>query len=282
MTREESPGREEAISPTLNARNVQAERDVIIQQIINNTTIQQYKESKRKQWRSLEVFRYRTWNLEHDLAINYPIHLIVGMHRVFAKEGYTAFTSNIEISDHSGPDDTYSDITLITHQIRFLGEVRSILTSLWDEQRPREERQAIQEQEKSEALALQKSWQLNYEVLPTKDSLPYEFVYDPDGRYLQIRPHGSAPISPDEYPEKLQRTSELLLFLNVLKHPNILLTYDISTVNQHYGLAKLFVDILDGTPLSLGKIRINTADYEEWDYLNPQADLEFGRASKAS
>jgi len=32
----------------------------------------------------------------------------------------------------------------------------------------------------------------------------------------------------------------------------------------------------------LGKVRINVEDYEDWDYLNPQADLEFGRAFKPS
>ena len=283
MTRERRPGAEVDSGgkhgPILDTSDVKAGRDVNISQIINYTTIQQYKENKRKQWRSLELFRYPTWNLEHDLAINYPIHLIVALHRAFANQGYTTFTSDIEISDQSGPDGAHADITLISHQIRFLAEIRSILTCVWDEQRPREERQAVQEQERAEALALQKSWQLDYGFSPSKGIVAYEFTYDPDGRSLKIRPHDSAPISPNEYPEKLQRTSELLLFLNVLQHPNILLTFDISTVNQHYGLAKLFLDVLDRVPISLGKIRVNAADYEEWDYLNPEADLEFKRAS---
>jgi hypothetical protein len=70
-------------------------------------------------------------------------------------------------------------------------------------------------------------------------------------------------------------------FLNALRRQNFL-TFDTSTVNHHDGLAKLFLDILDREPISLGKVRINVEDYEDGDYLNPQADLEFGRAFKRS
>ena len=287
MTRERRPGEAEttggnATGPRLKVSGVRAERDVFIQQITNKTTIHQYQQSKRKQWRELELVVYPTWDLERDLATNYPVHLIVALHRTFATRGYTTFTSEICIEDRKNEEGEYTVIQLVSHQIKYLGELRSLWKSLWDPRFPVEERRAIQEQENQESLALQRSWQLDFRLLPTKGRLAYEFVYDPDGRSISIRPHDSAPISPDEYPEKLQRTSELLLFLNVLQHPNILLTYDISTVNRYYPLAKLMLDILDREPLSLGKVRINADDYEEWDYLNPQADLELQRASNAT
>lgn len=281
MTRERSPGEEIALSPTLNAGNVRAERDVIIQQIINNTTIHQYQQNRRKRWRELEMFSYPTWNLERDISTNYPVHLIVALHRVFAKHGYTTFTSEVAVEDRENAEGPYQAITLISHQIRFVGELRMLLTSLWSDNRTREERQGIQEQENQESIALQKDWQLDLRFAQTKGKLPYEFLYDPDGRRIRISPHDDAPATPEEYPDKLQRTSELLLFLNALRRQNFL-TFDISTVNHHYGLAKLFLDILDREPISLGKVRINVEDYEDWDYLNPQADLEFGRAFKPS
>jgi len=288
MTRERRPGEAEAIGgdvpvPKLDVRDVRAERDVnIIQKIVNKTTIQQYQQSKRKNWRELELVVYPTWDLERDLATNYPVHLIVALHRAFAGQGYTAFTSEINIEDRKNEEGEYKAIVLISHQIKFLRELRAIWKSLWDPRFPIEERKAIQERENQESLALQKSWQLDLRLLPTNQKLPYEFVYDADGRSISIRPHSSAPISPDEYPDKLRRTSELLLFLNVLQRGNILLTYDISTVNHYYPLAKLMLNILDREAINLGKVRINADDYEEWDYLNPQADLEIQRVSSQS
>jgi hypothetical protein len=286
MTREKNPGPEATDHlvqrPKLDARDVRAGRDANISQVINYITIQQYKESKRKQWRELELAVYPTWDLERDLSANYSVHLIVALHRVFANRGYTTFTSEIAIEDRKNEEGEYQAIVLVSHQIKFLGELRGILRSLWDQRFPIEERRAIQEQEKQEALALHRSWQVDVNFLPTKERLPYEFIYDPDGKSITIRPHDSAPISPDDYPEKLQRTSELLMFLNVLRRPNILLTYDLSIANRYYPLAKLMLNVLGNEPISPASVRINADDYEEWDYLNPQADLEFQRASKAT
>jgi hypothetical protein len=94
------------------------------------------------------MFSYPTWNLERDISTNYPVHLIVALHRVFAKHGYTTFTREVAAEDRENAEGPFQAIKLTSHQIRFVGELRMLLTSLWSENRTREERQGIQEQEK--------------------------------------------------------------------------------------------------------------------------------------
>ena len=53
---------------------------------------------------------------------------------------------------------------------------------------------------------------------------------------------------------------------------------NMETISHSYQLSKLFIEALDDRTISLGRVRVNEANVEEWDYVNPTADAEFARA----
>jgi hypothetical protein len=127
----------------------------------------------------------------------------------------------------------------------------------------------------SELLSLQKYWSVRVELLPKHGLVAYDFVYDPEGRELTIAPnYGST--DPADYPNQLTRTSELFSFLAAHLQSTIAIV-DLKTVLQSYPLSKLTLQLLDDRSFTIENIRIDVADREQWDYINPVADREFGK-----
>jgi hypothetical protein len=128
-------------------------------------------------------------------------------------------------------------------------------------------------------MDLQSHWDVNVALLRDLCSVPYRFLYDPDGHKISIRPCENISSDPSEYPEKASPTSELLMLLTAISQSDTLLLRNIETVLRSYPLSKLFLDLMDSHTFNIANVRINTADFEEWDYINPTADEKFRSAS---
>jgi hypothetical protein len=69
------------------------------------------------------------------------------------------------------------------------------------------------------------------------------------------------------------------MLLTAISQSDTLLLRNIETVLRSYPLSKLFLDLMDSHTFNIANVRINTADFEEWDYINPTADEKFRSAS---
>jgi hypothetical protein len=112
---------------------------------------------------------------------------------------------------------------------------------------------------------------------PSRGPIAYKFVYDPDARKTFIGPDEQISTAPSEYPDKAASTSELLMLLTAVSRSTIMIARNIETILHSYPLSKLFINIIDKRAVNLGRVRVNTANVEEWDYVTPAADEEFNR-----
>jgi hypothetical protein len=90
-------------------------------------------------------------------------------------------------------------------------------------------------------------------------------------------------LDPSEYPTRITSTSELLRFLASLVnagHLHYAYLGDATWYNDDYSLLKLWSYFMDNERIDIDSLRINSEDYEEWDYVNPVVDLEIKKAKK--
>jgi hypothetical protein len=243
--------------------------------VLNHESARQADEKKRRTWRALSSFKYPTQDLDHDLRVNFGSHLVFHLHRTFLGTGYTSFTSLIEIDDSVVAGMPVTVINLISQYAGFTGAVREGVKSLHDVSR---DRVALQQEENSELLFLQRNWAVSIALLSTPGLVAYDFVHDPEGRTLSIRPNYSST-NPNDYPNKVTRTSEVLSFVASHLNSNIAVV-DMEPVLRFYPLSKLMLFIADNHGVNIEDIRIDVTDPEEWDYINPAADQELQKLNE--
>jgi hypothetical protein len=206
---------------------------------INQETMQA---SKRKLWRSLSTFTYPSQRLEHDLATNYAGHLTIQLHKTFRDAGYMTFTGMISMADENLMNMEFSSVTLTTNQAGYVGAIHNSVKQLWD---IKQDRLALQNALNTELRDLHSNWKIS--------------------------------TAPSEYPDKAGSTSELLMLLTAVLRSEFAIAGNIETILNSYPLSKLFIELMDSKTVDLGRVRVNAADVEEWDYVNPAADEEFDR-----
>lgn len=233
--------------------------------------------SKRKVWRPLSIVGFLSGQLERDLTLNYPAHLLLELHRTFRDAGYTRFTGLIRIPNRVLDGTEHTVIELTTHRADYVGSMRNLMKRRWDENL---DQRALMDEMNDTLLNLQNTWDVNVRLIPDKDFVAYDFVYDPDGRSIFVGPHERVSTSPNEYPNKAGTTSELLMLLTGIARCSAVLVDNIDTVLQSYPLAKLFVEVMDTKTFDFGRVQVNAADLEEWDYINPAFDGEFDQVSR--
>jgi hypothetical protein len=241
---------------------------------INRDAVQAW---KRKTWRPLAIFAYPSSRLEHDLSTNYFAHLVLQLHRTFREAGYTTFTGLIGIHTETIANEHVSVITLTTNQPRYVNAIHIAVKQLWN---ANADGPALRRATNSELQDLYTNWLVNVRLSPDPGPIAYEFVYDPEGKRVSIVPHDSLSTAPSEYPDKVSSTSELLRLLTAVAHSRIVMAGDIEIILHSYPLSKLFLEIMDSKTFDFSKVRINVQDHEEWDYINPAADQEFGKVGE--
>jgi hypothetical protein len=243
--------------------------------IIGDVILQQdaIRAATRKTWRPLSRFVYPSQNLAHDLKTNYPGHLIAQLHETFQDSGYTTFSGMISIAPQTSISGTaFSPITLISNQPKYLGAIQASVAQMWNENL---DRKALQEELNSQLRDLHQNWAVRVNIHSIEELIAYEFIYDPDRRVITILPYDAVSGAPSEYPYKVSCTRELLMLLVAVSRSTILNSGNLETVLSSYPLSKLFLDILDDKTFDMDRIRVNSSDLEEWDYVNPSADEEF-------
>jgi hypothetical protein len=239
--------------------------------IVNEVTVHQFKEARKKTWRDLASFIYPSVDLATDIRRSYSAQLVGHLHRTFRATGYTRFSSLVHIQETQVDAQRAFRVILQSQHAGYVGNIQTLLKQLWDENNP--ERVALQEAFRAEVQELASKWQLDLELSAEYSLTAYDFVYDPQCLRISIKPDKTLSTSPVDYPKLVQCTSELFCLLAAFSRSRIA-EVDMNSVHKSYSLSKLFLDILDFGAVDYNKIRVNVDDPEEWDYVSPRADKE--------
>jgi len=249
---------------------------------VNQTIVHQYKESKKKQWRELDEITYPAIIDDQERRMKYGVQLAFHLHRTFKETGYIRFVSLFSLKKVEVKDDIHPIYDLFSHQVRFIGSLRETWKYLWESSLPEDPRRKYQEDLNKELMNLYETWSLDLRMPFVERLAPWLFIYDPDGKKISITVPPFISTNPSEYPDKLRTTSEMLTLLTAIIRSPIVDFGNLSCIRSHYPLFKLFLELLDNKSWEPAKIRINAADYEEWDYINLAADNEVGRYSQTN
>jgi hypothetical protein len=83
-------------------------------------------------------------------------------------------------------------------------------------------------------------------------------------------------MNPADYEHHLKTTSEMLAYVASAERAAGAAAWlgDISFIQNNWSLLKLVTYFMDHKEINLGSIRINSQDYEQWDYHNPGLEDE--------
>jgi hypothetical protein len=221
------------------------------------------------------MYPFEKENIHYDINSRYRAMIFGALQRTFKGQRYVEFTAAIRIEQAALDGETTPVIEILTHQVDFIGTLRSNLQQLWDVDNP--SRHQFQEDLNRDLTDLQRRCICNWKIL-NKDNEwnAYEVVYDEADCRVSVAPFRELSGSQTDYPEKLRRTSEILQFVVALQSINFV-HIDLDECKKFYPMMKLQLDLLDRKAPRFGDFRINTEDYEEWDYINPQADAELDK-----
>lgn len=244
--------------------------------------IQQYEEKKRKTWRKLATLTYpiEEEHFEADLNIRFPAQIIYALRRTFRGQHYVSFTALMHIGQQEmGPEKSLG-VKLLTHRVDLIGTMKSTLAQLWNPSNP--DRERFQNEINNELIELQREFVVSHRILDKQDAVfAYQFIYDEPGKRISIAPYEQLSVSPSEYPERLRSTSEILQLLCAIPHVNFF-HMDLDEARQFYPLMKLYIPLLEHQAPSFDLLRINTENYEDWDYVNPELDQQMESARHPS
>ncbi|MCG2645813.1 MULTISPECIES: hypothetical protein [Bradyrhizobium] len=104
---------------------------------------------------------------------------------------------------------------------------------------------------------------------------------DPRTRTAHLQPFSPRSTKPQDYPNRLSYTSEILEYAVALLNAKYLIVdADDPALQNLYPLVKLLSRFMDHHSIDLGHFRVNDADPEEWDFENAELDYELGTSRK--
>ena len=230
----------------------------------------------RKQWRELSWTSFLSTNLETDMRLTCPRHWVVALRDTFRDAGFTSFTMVVSVQsersvERLGQTLTFSPIDVVSHKAEFVGAMKALIRGSLD---PETENRRKHVDAANTTLAELKGWDVSVQTHKGIDTVPYSCEYNPDMRTIKIHPHETLSTDPNDYPQKLSLTSELLALLATLIHSEVVILNAPLSALDAYPVAKLFLDVIDNKTCDYNQVRVNVEDDEEWDYLNPAVDDE--------
>lgn len=246
---------------------------------VNQTIVNQHADIMRRQWRGLDEIDYPALADNEERRAKYTYQLALHLRRAFKDCGYVSFSSLVSLRETKidAQDDPIALYCLVTHQVPFSGALRHTWKYLWNPRGDKRAQQAYQDELNEEITQLIGTWSFDIRLALVDRLLATQFTYDPDARRITIGPPPVSSTTPADYPEKVRTTSELLAFLSCVTGSPFMNLGDIACITSHYPLFKLALELLDHRSWELDRVRVNTLDCEEWDYINTAADAEVGR-----
>lgn len=245
---------------------------------VTKTIINEDTNSKKKRWRKLEEYFHPILTKDYDEdQRRFMGYLIVHLHRVFKDSGYVNFVSLFCLQDIVLDNKSWPGYYLLSHQTKYIGALKKSLRYLLDSSVPKETRQEYNNLLMKELEDLSKDWTLSIMMRFSDDLSALEFTYDPDTCKIKIGVPELISPDPADYPNKVRTTSELLTFISAASTSPIAQCKDLECITSYYPLHKCYLDILDNEKVSPSNVRVNVEDYEEYDYINNDVDVELHR-----
>ena len=255
--------------------------------IVGNVTIYQHVAREyletvgRKQWRPLGMAVWAVFAEfdREDFLNELTTDMVHAAFQVFSQSGYAEFT--VLVDAPLQPDaNNILNYVLLSPKVSFCTDaVRRHRESY---KRALEARQ--QGQLDAELNRIEEEWKTN----PLNDwstirrfsaNSRYQALvvrFDPESHKIDIKPSTIDSTNLVDFDNHLGTTSELLQWLAIVletRRTHIQDFGDADWINESPQLAKLLADLVDGG-FAWGKVHMNLADSEDWDYANPRFDAE--------
>jgi hypothetical protein len=252
-----------------------------------NVLVSQSQVMARILWRPLESVNYPVREDSSGLRQLFSRDLFKSLIQTFEGKGYKRFTAIFDPKQTIRDGQQFFLYSFHCHEVGFsslvrtLGRDRILLIQELQKKAKHEQAQIITKIDEDYRV-LFGPWRLSGRIDFNRPGL-LEFVYDPDGKALSVNSKDELSLDPADYDHHLKTTSEMLAFVAAGRRPAVFAYFgDISFINNDWSLLKLVTYCMDHKGVDLEYIKINSGDYEQWDYRNPELEAELaGRTNEA-
>jgi hypothetical protein len=256
-----------------------------------NVFAAQSKAIARVQWRPLEFMNYMVTKDSEAQRGLFALDMFKSLIKTFQGRSYKRFTALFMPEPRVIDGVQAYAYPFFCHEISFASTVRTLASDklrilleldkiAQSEQERLDTKKELAAKWNSENLEILGSWQISGDIDFKNDGV-LEIVYDPDGKSLSIKSKTDLSTDPADYEHHLKTTSELLSFVGATRRNFVAFLGDISFSLDNWSLMKLMTYLLDNHSIRLGNIRINSQDFEQWEYLNPELESELAGKMKS-
>lgn len=245
--------------------------------LVNQSPAEVLEANKRKRWRGLEQCLSLASGDTKQSPVGYGRELAVCLHETFTQSGYINFNGMLRLEEVREDGQFFRLYNLICHQVEFCAvvnrrETAALETAAAIKEKGFDERGRSWDEARAdmarELEAIEREWQIIVDLIVSENFLPIEFSYDPASKRIIVRTLRDLSANPDDYPDRVTKTSEVLQYIASMANGRIGIFDDFyNPAKQNYPLIKLIFAASKGE-FDLNNLRINVNDYEEWDYIN--------------
>jgi hypothetical protein len=238
--------------------------------------VHQAQEAKRKKWRPLGQFRIPTTfskgGFENMVA--------VGLVEAFKAREPVEFVAIAHYSEAQG----LSVYSLASPYIELTDTMNNrcqrLVTEALDPNLDKEEAKA---RYSAEEKAIFEGYHVTGGINLDLPMNCVRMTCDPRTRTAHFATFKPRSTRPQDYPDKLEHTSELLEYIAALYGSSRSLIVDLGDpfYLRTYRWAKFMARFIEDRAVDLGRIRANDLDPEDWDFVNTELDYELATAPKA-
>ena len=249
--------------------------------VINQTIVEQYKRTRKKQWRQLGIGLYRIFaSIKTDTVLEMFTSTVTdALYAVYKDSGYSKFTALLTITNEPIKNSTIAVYRLVSHKVRFCQRVqeiheKSLRRAATERQQGNYEKEKNRMSKEWEESPL-RQWDISFEVdkvAVQQIVTPLQITFDSDNKCIRIESPKNVSTKIKDYPDHLERTSELLTWAAAIEDSRVFDLGDVGWLLENYRLQKLVTGIAEHSFFDFNKVQVNVDDDEEWDYLNPSLD----------
>lgn len=228
----------------------------------------QWHAAKRKKWWALGQFRLPTTFSERA----FWEAIAVGLVEAFKGGEPVEFVNLVDISRANG----LTVYRLSSHHTELTGTIGNRMQRMVSEMlEPDFDAAESRAKHNAEVAATLGGFQISGSLDLSQRFNCLRLRCDPRSKTASILPFTARSTRPQDYPEQLETTSELLEYVAAILNSGGLIT-DIGDPFwvSSYAWVKFMASFLDERSISLGRIQVNAVDPEEWNFINPELDYE--------
>jgi hypothetical protein len=253
---------------------------------VSDITVYEYASQKaeleRTNWRGIEKLLYTVAAFTEGSRIRFCSDIFHSLAIAFDPK-YKKFTSLFNVGQRSVDGQDIGYYQVISQEVKFLNILRQRGIDKIKKLYAARELQGVEREEllmKYRADMLEENkrfenWRMQTKIDFAKERFSaLEFVYDPQTLSISVSEVDEYSLDPASYPDHLSTTSELLKYAASSANLSVGYLGDIGWAMNDFRLMKIMIRMLDHNAIDVGAIRVDSDDYERWDYSNPEFEAE--------